>query len=324
MSVTISREQRQILWAAARDLPTPAEIQRAEDDGREMDAILLRMRHQHQSELLDTIGWEENSRRQEIRLAHTWREARAIGTALSELHRHAHEQVRSTVDDDAGGWSLEVLGICCFVLAELTYDPFTGGRELALTLPASFPSKTVSDVKEMFAARERRGLGIHRRPDPRLPVTPESERLSELAVRELAGIRPVAWVPARSRYLLHRMLIEELGLAADVQLCAAAGDMPGARALRLRFEDAARLMDDLGWGEYDPCTHFEITVPHTQLARTLLRLHIDARTSIYKIADTAGEREDAVRDALAVTGVSIGLLSEIVSQHDDLIDGEAA
>jgi len=320
MAVTISGEQREVLYAAARDMPTPEEITRAEDEGRESDAIEMRSRHQHLGVLLNAIGWGEEPLRERIRVAHDWHGGRAIGSGLVVIHRRGHRRLMSLLDGRDGQveQALEVVGVCGHLLGELTYDPFTGTRAAGVTLT----SGTRVDLREQ-AAVERARRGISTIDDLYFLDAPESQRLSEEALRALAMRPVVAGVTAHFRRALQRVLFTESDHAAGVRTCTAAGDVRGARVLRERFEDAARLLDDLGWGRHDPCTRFDVTVPHPQLARTLLRLHIDASDEVDALAE-GGDSVEEVRDALRVTGVAMELLARIVSQHHDVYDAEAA
>lgn len=49
-----------------------------------------------------------------------------------------------------------------------------------------------------------------------------------------------------------------------------------ARALRCRFEQDMRLLDDIGWAEQQPGERFDLTIPAEELRPTLQRLHGNA------------------------------------------------
>lgn len=123
------------------------------------------------------------------------------------------------------------------------------------------------------------------------------------------------------RAVLRRQLITELTGIGDVYLAVEADQWGTALALRRRFEDCMRLLDDLGWREDDPAEGFAITMDPIALMRVLARLHERAGETLEQhVAETLVER-DTIRDAtltLAICGeVLVGLASDGV--HDAVV-----
>jgi hypothetical protein len=56
-----------------------------------------------------------------------------------------------------------------------------------------------------------------------------------------------------------------------------------ARALRCRFEQDMRLLDDIGWAEQQPGERFDLTIAPEELRPTLQRLHDNASRHAHEL-----------------------------------------
>jgi len=90
-------------------------------------------------------------------------------------------------------------------------------------------------------------------------------------------------------------------------------DYDGARRLRREFEDAAAVLDALGWRPDDSRMSFELSLPRKQLRRVARRLKksVTADLFAHALGFLEGPDENETYERLVVVGrVCVDLLSE--------------
>jgi len=87
-----------------------------------------------------------------------------------------------------------------------------------------------------------------------------------------------------------------------------AGEWAKARALRCRYEQGMRLLDDIGWAEHQPSERFNLTIPPDEPRATLQRLHGHALRHAHRLlSDTQA--------ALARIDVYAALLGQVSDEE---------
>ncbi len=105
------------------------------------------------------------------------------------------------------------------------------------------------------------------------------------------------------RDVLRRQVIAQLTGIGDIHLALNADQWGTALALRRRYEDCMRLLDDLGWQENDPAEEFAITTDTVPLLRVLARLHEGAAEALELHLDSAlGQKTSDATLTLAICG----------------------
>lgn len=107
-------------------------------------------------------------------------------------------------------------------------------------------------------------------------------------------------VGREQRDAIHAEVLGVLTGTGDVYFELERGDYEAARRLRRRFEDAMRLLDDLGWDPDAAGEEFELSMPPGELARVLAELSDNAGAVLRAhIVEPIEEREHAARSLTA-------------------------
>jgi hypothetical protein len=126
------------------------------------------------------------------------------------------------------------------------------------------------------------------------------------------------------RNVLRREVLTELTGIGDVYIALDSGEWIHALALRRRYEDCMRLLDDLGWREDDPAREFAITTDPSPLMRVLARLNERANETIEQYVDDTSEDRRAVIEATfvmtACSDVMVKLIEAVASEPLPEID----
>jgi hypothetical protein len=123
-------------------------------------------------------------------------------------------------------------------------------------------------------------------------------------------------IAREQRNVLYDQLVADLSAVGDIHIDLREGRCDAARALRRRYFDEMRLLDEIGWGAEDPGETFAITMDRTALVDTLARLntlaadgirvHIDSVTTEQKTAQECAAACAAIGDVLADVARSRG------------------
>jgi hypothetical protein len=115
-----------------------------------------------------------------------------------------------------------------------------------------------------------------------------------------------------ARGLLRRQVLAELSGIGDIYIAANANQWGTALALRRRYEDCMRLLDDLGWREDDPAEEFAITMEPVPLMRVLARLHERCGEEVEEHVASTAEGRQALWEAMLTVAVCGDVLVDLV------------
>jgi hypothetical protein len=90
-------------------------------------------------------------------------------------------------------------------------------------------------------------------------------------------------IDAEQRAALWEDVTQDLTGIDAIYLAIQDEEWEKARALRCRFEQDMRLLDDIGWAEHEPGERFDITIPYDELRLTLQRLHHNASRHAHQL-----------------------------------------
>lgn len=128
-------------------------------------------------------------------------------------------------------------------------------------------------------------------------------------------------ISREQREAIHAEILDVLTGTGDIHIEVRRGDYDAARRHRRRFEDAMRLLDDLGWDPDREGEQFELSMPAGQLARALGGLSRDAGAVLHAhIVEPVEERELAARSLTAQTAygeVLAQLADQAASEEDE-------
>lgn len=115
-----------------------------------------------------------------------------------------------------------------------------------------------------------------------------------------------------ARRLLRRRLLGELSGIGDIFIAANAEQWGTALALRRRYEDCMRLLDDLGWREDDPAEEFAITMEPVPLMRVLARVHENCGEDVEEHVARTAEGPEALWEAMLTVAICGDVLVDLV------------
>lgn len=134
-------------------------------------------------------------------------------------------------------------------------------------------------------------------------------------------------VGREQRDAIHAEVMGVLTGTGDVYLELERGDYEAARRLRRRFEDAMRLLDDLGWEPDAAGEEFELSMPARDLARAVRLLGANAAATLQsQIVEPIEQGESTLRAIAAQTAcgdVLAQLAAADANGEDDARDGGA-
>ncbi len=90
-------------------------------------------------------------------------------------------------------------------------------------------------------------------------------------------------ITAERRATLWADVIADLATIDSVHRAIQNGEWEKARALRCRYEQDMRLLDDIGWAQHQPAERFDLTIAPDQLQATLQRLHEHANRHAHRL-----------------------------------------
>jgi hypothetical protein len=123
-------------------------------------------------------------------------------------------------------------------------------------------------------------------------------------------------ITAGQREAIWGEVMADLTGIGDIYTLADGGDVEDALRLRRRYEDAMRLLDDLGWTEHDEREQVVITVPGDALGRAVARLAAAAAGRVHERLHDHDHDDEA---ALAWRGY---LAAEAYAEILDQLSGE--
>lgn len=115
-----------------------------------------------------------------------------------------------------------------------------------------------------------------------------------------------------ARGLLRGQVLAELSGIGDIFIAADAGQLGMALALRRRYEDCMRLLDDLGWREDDPAEEFAITMEPIALMRALAPLHERCGEEVEEHVASTAEGRQALWEAMLTVAICGDVLVDLV------------
>jgi non-ribosomal peptide synthetase component F len=116
-------------------------------------------------------------------------------------------------------------------------------------------------------------------------------------------------ITAERRMVLWADVVADLATIDSIHRAIEDGEWEKARALRCRYEQDMRLLDDIGWAQHQPDERFDLTIAPDQLRTTLQRLHEYANRHAHRLlGDTQA--------ALACIDVYAALLGQVRDQDD--------
>ncbi len=125
-----------------------------------------------------------------------------------------------------------------------------------------------------------------------------------------------------ARGLLRRQVLAELSGIGDIYIATNADRWGTALALRRRYDDCMRLLDDLGWREDDPADEFAITMEPIPLMRVLARLHERCGEEVEEHVASTAEGRQALWEAMLTVAICGDVLVDLVG--DDVEDAMRA
>lgn len=124
-------------------------------------------------------------------------------------------------------------------------------------------------------------------------------------------------IDAEQRAALWEHATQDLTGIDAVYLAIRDGEWTKARALRCRFEQDMRLLDDIGWAEHQPGERFDLTIPADELRLTLQRLHDNASRHAHELLG-------GTRDALRGVEIYANLLERLGDEPQPHSEGVSA
>lgn len=115
-----------------------------------------------------------------------------------------------------------------------------------------------------------------------------------------------------ARGFLRGQVLAELSGIGDIYIAADAGQWGTALALRRRYEDCMRLLDDLGWREDDPAEEFAITMEPIPLMRVLARVHERCGEEVEEHVASTAEGRQALCEAMLTVAICGDVLVDLV------------
>lgn len=123
------------------------------------------------------------------------------------------------------------------------------------------------------------------------------------------------------RNLLYAAVLDDLRPLGDLFRAVARGDYERARDLRRQYEDAFRLLDDIGWGPEDPGARFDLTLCASPRKRLAGRLSVVARDRARAHRPRVGGGWSAGGLTSAEQAVALGRLAAQLAVGDGTGDG---
>ena len=90
-------------------------------------------------------------------------------------------------------------------------------------------------------------------------------------------------ITAERRTVLWADVVADLATIDSVHRAIRDGEWEKARAVRCRYEQDMRLLDDIGWAQHQPGDRFDLTIAPDQLRATLRRLHDHANRHAHRL-----------------------------------------